>query len=128
MDSINTKNCYLCGKDVAVIGYWNHVPICYREFCITKLSVVPYCTCNTCCGTKTHDGDYIEDGKPGRREKRKMEARMEDVDSNSEALSRQQVMGKHCIECRKGKPPSHLFVSFMHHIFLEFYLLKFLKS
>jgi len=74
--------------------------------------VVPYCTCNTCCGTKTHDGDYIEEGKPGRREKRKLsETKFEEHEgSMNEMLTRQQLMGKHCIECRKGKPPSHLFI------------------
>lgn len=39
--------------------FLSHVPKCYRTVCI-QMGIVPLCTCNSCGGIKTHDGNTLQ--------------------------------------------------------------------
>ncbi len=47
--------CIFCEEYISPILVANHFLPCYRQWC-AKCKICPLCTCNTCKGTKTHDG------------------------------------------------------------------------
>src|SRR5687767_12570358 len=55
--------CVFCGKELSALNFTVHLVQCYRKQCIES-GVLPLCTCNNCCATRTHPGDKLasEDG------------------------------------------------------------------
>nr|AGE43972.1 hypothetical protein [Naegleria fowleri] len=50
--------CPFCKTNVDAFAFNHHIPKCYHQSCVAN-EEVPLCTCLTCKGTKTHDGDHL---------------------------------------------------------------------
>lgn len=59
---MNSPTCLICKEKIDSMYIMSHVPTCYNKKC-NELDIAPLCTCITCGGRKTHDGDKIKPRK-----------------------------------------------------------------
>lgn len=115
--------CSLCKQDVSHLLI--HIPRCYVAEC-KKNEIVPYCTCNTCGGTRSHAGDSLQTSIVVKEEKmedatpivdsvkpavkvatkRAREEVEEPLTPNEKALTLERATGKICALCDAKKAPS----------------------
>ena len=51
--------CIMCTQDITTSEIREHIPCCYRKFCINILNTSPLCTCDECKGLKIHSIDEL---------------------------------------------------------------------
>lgn len=113
--------CPLCGKEEKLMGYVNHCAVCLRQTCIAEYGCLPPCTCNTCKGRKTHDGDTMDNIDTGAKSEFSMrkesktpttlkpqvqQQKESKEEENDKPLAVSQMIGKCCVVDGKTKAPS----------------------
>jgi hypothetical protein len=120
--------CVMCTKEVPVARYINHIPCCYREYCIRN-GDIPLCTCDSCVGkiahpkiTPTSPAPALSpnDNSTTVSKKRKTEPvgklsetiLLDDPEPSTSQTDASrpditQLGGKQCVLCRKKKTPAN---------------------
>lgn len=118
----------MCDGNIEFFAFVAHIPQCYRRMCLQH-GMLPLCTCNTCQGMKTHDGDCFENDQqtPTKRPRptispsSSMNARRStsttmgnrisldlDVPSAVISIATSRLVGKACIICGSKRSQSNL--------------------
>jgi len=95
----------------------SHIPQCYRNYCKNTLHIIPLCTCNTCRGIKSHDGDS-EDGQSSPKRPRVMQSAYLSPPispkGSQTVLDDSQNIGQNCLVCGQHKSPANITIPKIH--------------
>src|SRR4051812_1701950 len=106
---MENRVCNMCSKEVPSMALLGHIPQCYRTMCF-NMGIVPLCTCNTCKGSRAHEGDgpagevavkkLAQEDRPNKKIKVEPEASNETKDARPK-VETPVLQGKCCIFCNK---------------------------
>ena len=104
-----------CQKELPIYLLFTHFPVCYRNWSLS-IGTLPLCTCNTCEGVKTHNGDFlpsknINSNSPS---KRKIEVSLDSEDEDLTDFTIPMCEGKKCFLCNQSKSKSQVKLPIIH--------------